>query len=175
MEPVEINAGTYYLRQLRADDRLDDRPALLEAFADPDMHRFIPQYTIETLEQADDYVTDRADGWRTDRRCTWAIAEPTTGKLVGEVGLKNLDLDARTGEIAVWVHPAERGKSVASTSVQAAMRFGFGALEMTAIDYVCDEANGPSGAVARKCGFELVGPTTSLAGDPSLLWTRSAE
>ena len=30
MEPVEINAGTWYLRALRADDRVDDRPALAE-------------------------------------------------------------------------------------------------------------------------------------------------
>ena len=30
MEPVEINAGTWYLRALRADDRIDDRPGLAE-------------------------------------------------------------------------------------------------------------------------------------------------
>jgi len=30
MEPVEINAGAWYLRALRADDRVDDRPALAE-------------------------------------------------------------------------------------------------------------------------------------------------
>ena len=26
MDPVEINAGTWYLRALRADERIDDRP-----------------------------------------------------------------------------------------------------------------------------------------------------
>ena len=28
--PVEINAGQWYLRGLRADDRIDDRPALAD-------------------------------------------------------------------------------------------------------------------------------------------------
>src|SRR5689334_5797055 len=28
MEAIEINAGAWYLRALRADDRIDDRPAL---------------------------------------------------------------------------------------------------------------------------------------------------
>ena len=30
MEPVEINNGTWYLRALRYDDRVDDRPALAD-------------------------------------------------------------------------------------------------------------------------------------------------
>jgi hypothetical protein len=30
MEPVEINAGQWYLRALRADSRINDRPALAD-------------------------------------------------------------------------------------------------------------------------------------------------
>lgn len=30
MEPIEINAGAWYLRALRADDRMDDRPSLAD-------------------------------------------------------------------------------------------------------------------------------------------------
>lgn len=174
MEPVEINAGTYYLRQYRADDRLDDRPALIEAFADPEMRRFVPQYTVRTLGQADDYIAARNEGWQSDKRCTWVIAEPTTGHLIGEVGLKNLDLEGHFGEIAVWVHPTARGNGVATTSVDAAVRFGFGALELNAIDYVSAETNAPSAEVARRCGFTLLGRTVSQNGDPSLHWSRGA-
>ena len=35
MEPIEINAGAWYLRALRADERVDDRPALLAMAQDP--------------------------------------------------------------------------------------------------------------------------------------------
>ena len=46
MDPVEINAGGWYLRALRADDRVDDRPALADGGIDDP-----------------DYVADRAREW----------------------------------------------------------------------------------------------------------------
>lgn len=171
MECVEINAGSCYLRQLRADDRLDDRPELIDAFADPQMRRYLPQYTITTPAEAGDYVAVRADQWAKGERCTWAIADPTTGRLLGEVGLKNLLLDGRQGEVAIWVRASARRSGVGTTAVSAALRFGTGALGLTQLDYVCDESNEASAALARRCGFSLIGPVESLDGTPSLLWT----
>jgi hypothetical protein len=70
VEPVEINAGTWYLRALRADDRIDDRPALAE------------------LGETDaDYVQSRTADWETDATYSWAVCEPTTGELLAEVTL----------------------------------------------------------------------------------------
>lgn len=176
MEPVEINAGACYLRALRADDRLDDRPALVEAFADPVMRKYVPQYTVADLVQAGDYIEARAKGWADDDRCTWSIAEPTTGALIGEVDLKNLgaggDL-AGVGEAAIWVHPGARRRGVAAAALGAAVRFGFGAIDLTRVDYVCDDDNTASAALAARCGFTHVGPTKSLDGTPSQLWSLS--
>ncbi len=70
MEPVEINNGQCYLRGLRYDDRVDDRPALAD------------------LGETDlDYIDDAADGWADNTRYTWAVCEPTTGELLAEVTL----------------------------------------------------------------------------------------
>ena len=78
MDPVEINAGQWYLRGFRADDRIDDRPALAELGAtDPD------------------HVAHSAAAWSADARYSWAVCEPTTGELLAEV-----TLDPATGEIA---------------------------------------------------------------------------
>ncbi len=173
MEPVEINAGAYYLRQFRADDRMDDRPALVEAFTDPVMRKFVPQYTVSNLVQAGDYIEARARGWESDDRCTWAIAEPTTGRLLGEVGLKSLSKGDNTAEAAVWVHSSARRQGVAATALDAAVRFGFGALDLKRVDYICDNDNAPSAALAARCGFAHTGPTTSLEGIPSQLWSRT--
>src|SRR5699024_2442595 len=128
MEPAEINAGTLYLRQLRADSAIDDRPALVEAFTDPVIRNFVRSYVVDSLESAGEYVRRRAEEWDRDQRYSWAVAEPTTGELLGEVGLRKLDLAARTAEIAVWVRPESRERGVATTAVDAAVRFGFGAL-----------------------------------------------
>ncbi|HVW41414.1 MAG TPA: GNAT family N-acetyltransferase [Amycolatopsis sp.] len=176
MDPVEINAGEYYLRQLRADDRMDDRPALIEAFADPVHARYIVNYNVRDFDEAAGYVERRAYEWADDSRCSWAVAEPTTGALVGEVGLKNLDLSAGTAETTLWVHPKARGRGIGVTAVSAAIRFGFGALDLRSVNYRHHPDNHASAAVAERCGFRRVGESTDPAqpGQRLIEWVRTA-
>ncbi|PRX44339.1 RimJ/RimL family protein N-acetyltransferase [Prauserella shujinwangii] len=170
MDPVEINAGGYYLRQLRADDRMDDRPALVAAFADPEMRRFVT-VSLGTLADAGDYVALRAAEWARGRRCSWAVAEPTTGDLLGEVGLKDLDPGAGTAEASVWVAPPARGRGVAVAAVEAALRFGFGGLGLREVRYRHHRDNRASATVAARCGFRHAG-----SADPAdEVWLRTAD
>jgi RimJ/RimL family protein N-acetyltransferase len=157
MEPVEINAGAYYLRQLRADDRIDDRPALVAAFADAGLRRWVTRWRIDNMADATDYVARRAEEWVTGERCSWAVAEPTSGALLGEVDLIRLDQDWHVAEAGCWVGPEYRGKGVASVGLGAALRFGEGALGLTQVDYVHAPDNLASEQVAGKCGFTRVG------------------
>ena len=70
MDPVEINAGQWYLRALRADSRIDDRPALADlGITDPD------------------HVARCAASWSADTSYSWAVCEVTTGELLAEVTL----------------------------------------------------------------------------------------
>ncbi|OZM75059.1 GNAT family N-acetyltransferase [Amycolatopsis antarctica] len=173
MEPVEINAGGYYLRQLRADGLMDDRAALVTAFADPEQRRYVPDLRITSLDEAGVYVERRAAQWAGNLRCSWAIAEPTTGELLGEVGLKGLDLDAATAEAAIWVRPESRGGGVATTAVNAVLGFGFGALGLREVGYRHARSNFGSATVAERCGFrftELL--DVQETGEPDLYWTR---
>jgi RimJ/RimL family protein N-acetyltransferase len=150
---VEINAGSYYLRQLRSDDRMDDRAALIAAFDDEAMRQWVSRYRISGVAEAAEYITERAEQWAKDRRCSWAVAEPTTGDVVGEVGLAHLDLTAGTAEASCWVAGGWRGRGVAATALAAALRFGYGALGLLRVDYIHAEGNTASRRVAEKCGF----------------------
>ncbi len=97
MEPVEINAGAWYLRALRADDRIDDRPALAE------------------LGETDPgYVQQRAAQWESDSTYSWAVCEPTTGELLAEV-----TLHPTTGLIGLRARP---GYAEAAQSAGEAVR-----------------------------------------------------
>ncbi|MFZ2512122.1 MAG: hypothetical protein WAW85_13670 [Gordonia sp. (in: high G+C Gram-positive bacteria)] len=69
MQPVEINAGSWYLRALRADDRLSDVPALAD------------------LGLTADVVTATDRAWTAQTACTWAVCEPTTGELVALISV----------------------------------------------------------------------------------------
>lgn len=99
MEPVEINAGSWYLRALRADDRVDDRPAL-----------------ADLGEHSPDHVETAAAHWDSETRFTWAVCEPTTGELLAEV-----ILDPANREVAVRCRPGcdEAGQ----TGAEAVRRF----------------------------------------------------
>ena len=156
MEPVEINAGSYYLRQLRADDRIDDRPALLAA---------LPE-SVRTTADATAYIEARDAGWRDGDHYTWGVAEPTTGALIGEV---RLDLgSAETAELTAWTHPDTRRQGVAATAVGTVIRFGFGALGLTRIDATCGADDAAAAALAERCGFSRDG-----GDDPGTLrWTK---
>ncbi len=99
MEPVEINAGAWYLRALRADDRVDDRPAL----ADLGEHRA-------------DYVSQANARWASETLFTWAVCEPTTGELLAEV-----TLDPASHAVATRARPGH--EQAAQTGAEAVVRF----------------------------------------------------
>ena len=99
MEPVEINAGAWYLRALRADDRVDDRPAL-----------------ADLGENRPSYVDDLAAQWDSDALYSWAVCEPTTGELLAEV-----TLDLVTGAITTRTRPGF--DDAARTGADAVGRF----------------------------------------------------
>ncbi|HEY4018804.1 MAG TPA: GNAT family N-acetyltransferase [Pseudonocardiaceae bacterium] len=151
MDPIEINAGTYYLRQLRADDLLDDRIILrANGFPDPDAH-----------------IAARADGWRADTEYTWAIAEPTTGALLGEVGLTELHGDA--ARAICWIAPEHQCAGIARTALGSVLRFGFGALALRTVDWTHSIGDAAAERVAIGFGWTRI---SESAGQ--LLWRATA-
>ncbi|WP_309112426.1 GNAT family N-acetyltransferase [Saccharothrix sp.] len=131
MEPVEINAGEHYLRQLRVDDRIDDRHALADRFA--------------TLDDAGEHIARRANEWETDAGCSWAVCEQLSNIAVAEVGV------SAKGELFCWVSPQHRGKGIATASLEAVAGFAFGFLDLETLTLApCDKAGE---RVAQKCGF----------------------
>lgn len=109
MEPIEINAGSWYLRALRADERVDDRPALADIGV-----------------TAADHVARRTAQWATDEHYSWAVCEPTTGELLAEVGL------TPDGDTAVLAGRARPGHEAAmDAALTTVARFGESGLGLT--------------------------------------------
>ncbi|MGQ0576608.1 MAG: GNAT family N-acetyltransferase [Pseudonocardia sp.] len=152
LEPVEINAGAWYLRALRADDRIDDRPAVLAASLDPEIVRY-RRRPEPTLVAAGEYIARRAQEWALDERCSWAVCEPATGEMLGEVELFDLDLERGLAEIGIWSLPAARGRGLATAAVSSVVRFGFGGAGLHRVMYRWVEGNAASARVSQRCGF----------------------
>ncbi|WP_328391153.1 hypothetical protein [Nocardia sp. NBC_00416] len=107
MEAIEINAGAWYLRALRADDRIDDRPALASGgITDPG------------------YVARRSAQWGDESHFSWAVCEPTTAELVAEIGVT--PRPDGTALIDGWARPGHQ--EALGAGVRAVRRFTEGAL-----------------------------------------------
>jgi RimJ/RimL family protein N-acetyltransferase len=166
VEPVEINAGAWYLRALRCDDRIDDRPAVIASCADPEIRRWRHRPAPDPVE-AEAYIRRRDRDWARDERYTWAVCEPTTGTMIGEVELAAVDLPMATAEAACWALPDARGRGMITTALGAVLRFGFEGLGLARVSYLWGIGNDASARVAEKCGFTVEGLMRSAWVDGS--------
>lgn len=110
MEPVEINAGEWYLRALRCDSRVDDSPAL----------------TAHGVANPAAYVAESRQAWADESRYTWAVCEPTTGEMLGEVTVTPRGTAA---ELQAWHNTGH--ENALETACAAVRRYTEGALGLS--------------------------------------------
>ncbi|TSD96777.1 hypothetical protein FOV72_08475 [Gordonia rubripertincta] len=113
MQPVEINAGTWYLRSLRADDRITDVPAL----------------SLLGVDSPADYVTSANSDWDAETRFVWAVCIPTTGELIALIGVTP---DGSSGEL--WGQARDGYDEALDAAIGPVSRFAEGALGLTVAD-----------------------------------------
>lgn len=118
MEPIEINAGAWYLRALRADDRVDDTPVLRAAGI-----------------SEDGYVERRLSQWSADELYSWAVCVPETGEMVAEIllttapGTKGTLVDHTTARVGGWT--LDSHDDAFAAGIAAVRRFAESALGLT--------------------------------------------
>ncbi|MEO6880380.1 MAG: GNAT family N-acetyltransferase [Mycobacteriaceae bacterium] len=176
MEPIEVNVGRYYLRTPRADDLVDDRPALLAMAQDPAARRFTSLGDVHDLASAGARIADHTRAWVEETRCAWAVCEPSTGTMLAEVGLTELHLAESWAALTCVSAPEHRGQGLMSTVVPALVRLAFAAPEVGGLGlrrllWRHHLENTACAALAERCGFAPE-PTDSEA--PVVTTTKGA-
>ena len=123
---------------------------------DPEIARWRHRPPADPAD-AEAYIRRRAAEWLRDERYSWAVCEPTTGEMVGEVELVGLDLERGLAELTCWALPAARGRGMTTTAVGSVVRFAFGGLGLPRVQYQGAEPNAAPARVAAKCGFRVEG------------------
>jgi RimJ/RimL family protein N-acetyltransferase len=109
------------------------------------------------------------------------VTDAATDAVLGSVSLHSIDRTQNDAEIGYWTTPAARGRGVAARAVDAACRWGFGALPIDRIELFHAVENPASGRVAEKAGFTFEGHLrrSYRYGDgrkrDELLWGRLAD
>lgn len=169
LDPVTVTGRRVRLRAHREEDT----GPTVEACNDPELHRWLPQ--IPQPYRAVDAVAHRLaidEDHAAGRAVYWAVAD-ADDRMIGEIGLFGLRAGlSRAGELGYWVHPAHRGRSVATDALRLAARHALlaredGGLGLSRVLVRAADDNLASQRVALRAGFRPAGRdrAAELLGD----------
>ncbi|GAA1679202.1 GNAT family N-acetyltransferase [Kribbella yunnanensis] len=122
--------------------RNTDVPAVIEAFTNAEIERW-HVLRIDTAPAAE--------------AASWAI---TSDSVVGQIGLREINLEMATVSLSYWMLPAARGQGLAAQAIATLERWCFG-LGFQRIALQHSTRNHQSCRVAEKAGYLLEGTLRS--------------
>ena len=149
--------------------RSDDVPALAAIRAEPGALRWMPGGEAATPRAAADAarlaeIWGRAWGESRPGYAPWAAVERRTGMLAGQVGLRWLPFEGGVTEVLWMLGTRHRGRGLATEGARAALAWGFGALELAAVECFVMPGNAASLAVAGRLGMVPLGAAEVVLG-----------
>lgn len=145
----EITADRLMLRPWQASDR----PAVVAAYADPAIQRW--HCRSMTDHEAADWIDSWQARWGGETDAAWAVVDGSS--VVGQIGLRRVNLEEGTAAVSYWVLPAERGRRVAPRALDALTAWSFEALGLHRLQLSHSIANGASCRVAQRAGYAAEG------------------
>ena len=145
MPDPPLRSGDLVLRPWR----VEDAPALVAAWADPEIQRWTGVPDRRDLDAAERWIA--GDDERRRRWLSLDLVAERDCDLVGEVGLSSIDRAAGVAEIGWWTAAGRRREGVASTAAGLVVRWASERLRLTCAAR-CDPANPGSVAVAERAG-----------------------
>jgi RimJ/RimL family protein N-acetyltransferase len=134
-----------------------DVPALVAAWRDPEMHRWMPEETNPfEAEEARVFVHEAATHLSEGKSIALAIANGVTDQAVGSVTLHAWG--PRHWNIGYWVAPEQRQHGLATEAVTRLSRWAFEAnRQLERLSLYTMPGNEPSQKVAERAGFRREG------------------
>ncbi len=154
--PILIETPRLIIRELVPEDA----DGLFEMDSDAEVHRYIHQSPIKTMQEADDAIAFIRKQYADNGIGRWAVMDKTTNEFLGWTGFK-LMTEVANGHInhydfgyrfkrSVW------GKGIASESGAASLTYGLEALKLKPVFAMTDVKNMVSRHILEKLGFRFV-------------------
>ncbi|MER5448175.1 GNAT family N-acetyltransferase [Streptomyces sp. NPDC002764] len=142
--------------------RVEDVPAVHQAFQDPLMHQWHIRRS-DSEEEAAGWVREWVEEWEGERKAQWAVVDADTDRLLGRVALLGILLVEAQAKVAYWTTAAARGRGVATRATDTLTRWAFDEIGFHRLELLHATANQASCRVAAKAGFALEGTKRSAA------------
>ena len=142
----------------------EDAPALAAAWNDAEIRSW-----LTVPERADEaaalrWIEQRARVWSAGRSVDLAVTDPSSGAVIGEVGLSSFDAARRAALLGWWIGRGWRGEGRASEAVRLVVDWVLGEGGLNAVMAEIDADNHASAAVARRAGMRQVAGTDPAQG-----------
>jgi RimJ/RimL family protein N-acetyltransferase len=151
LDGLVLHSGRLTLRPWQASDA----DAVQAILADERISEHLPLPRPYTAEHASSFVTGHGQAGRVaGTRLDCAIAENTTGRLVGSASLRLPVAPYDVAEIGYWLATAEWGQGYATEATRTLARFGLDN-GLARLEIRCEVPNVASAAVALRAGFRF--------------------
>ena len=148
-----VDGGVVTLRRLVSADV----PDLFTVFSDPDVMRYWDGTPMTAQADAEAYLAQIDEGFRTRTLFQWGIALPPHDKVIGTCTLLRIDAEHGRGEIGFAVAKAYWGRGYGSAAVAALVRFAFLELALHRLEADVDPRNATSLRLLERLGFAREG------------------
>ncbi|MDX3502887.1 GNAT family N-acetyltransferase [Streptomyces sp. ATCC51928] len=149
-----IGSGGLRLRRWREEDL----PALLRAYEDPAMRRWLATQ-VSGPDGAADWLEAQRTGWASATRFAFAVTEGgQEDEPLGNAVLKRPDPVSGRAEVGYWTTASARGRGVAPRALAALTDWAFTTFAeqgLTRLELLHQVDNEASCRVAEKCGYPL--------------------
>jgi RimJ/RimL family protein N-acetyltransferase len=142
-----------------------DIPDIVAACSDPEIPRWTRVPSPYTREDAERFLAIAATEAAAGEGVALAMAD-AGGRLIGTVGLMDVDRERGLAEIGYWTAAAARGRGAATRAVALLRDWAHSELGLGEIEILPHRDNRPSQRVAERAGFTDTGEIRSVPRMP---------
>ncbi len=147
----EFTDGVVRIRRHRRDDVDAVYEAAYESIAE--VGRWLPWCHHDyRREETAEWIAGRIAAWDLGEAYEFVIEEVGSGRVLGGVGVNNINPGHRSANLGYWVRTSAAGRGVATAAARLAARFALQEVGLSRVYILADVENLPSQRVAEKAG-----------------------
>ena len=133
--------------------KIDDAPALMRGCREPDVAGWLGLPSPYTFGHAITWIGDAEAAWSEGHDARLAVDEAATGRVVGAIGLRGVDLREAQGHFTYWVSAAHRRRGFAHHALALLAAWARDDLGLERLEAAVAVGNAGGRGVAEAAGF----------------------
>lgn len=135
-----------------------DAPSIRSNANDPDIARYLPRLPHPyTMHDARKWIAATYRLARQDKAYNLGIEDRRSSRIVGMIGLRNINRQDKNAEVGYWVGTSYQGRGYATEALQLILSFAFRRLRLVRVYAVVHQQNTSSIRLLEKSNFVLEG------------------